>query len=273
MERPFAGQVAIVTGASSGLGKDIAIMYASQGADVVVAARRVDALHSLVEELSAAYGGKHLALPLDLTREETIASLFADTIDSYGKFDILVNNAGDAYLWPLDKHTSQQVTQFMGILQGNVLMHLHGTQYLKDLLAQNKVQSPVIIDILSSAGQDIYPSNGLYGASKFFMRALSAGGAMDNPDITYVRLYPSNIDTPFINGDKASPDVWNFIKDASKLSPKGIAQVVGELTKERKGADVYMAQKEHGVYVGRFQHNPPHYQEDKRLEEIARTSK
>ncbi|HQL11110.1 MAG TPA: SDR family NAD(P)-dependent oxidoreductase, partial [Candidatus Woesebacteria bacterium] len=89
----FEGQTALVTGASSGLGKQFALLLASAGADVAIAARREDKLKEVAEEIEA-LGRKALILVMDVTKEEEIAAGFAKIKKEWQKLDIVVNNAG-----------------------------------------------------------------------------------------------------------------------------------------------------------------------------------
>jgi NAD(P)-dependent dehydrogenase (short-subunit alcohol dehydrogenase family) len=89
------GKIAIITGASNGIGRGIAEAFAAAGARTVLAARRA----ALLEEVAtgiAARGGQALPVPTDLTREEAVVALFAAVKDAYGRLDVLVNNAGIA---------------------------------------------------------------------------------------------------------------------------------------------------------------------------------
>jgi NAD(P)-dependent dehydrogenase (short-subunit alcohol dehydrogenase family) len=88
-------RVAIVTGASNGIGRAIAEMFAGEGARTVLAARRVESLDEVALGIRSR-GGEVLAVPTDLTQEEQIVALFATVIKTYGRLDILVNNAGVA---------------------------------------------------------------------------------------------------------------------------------------------------------------------------------
>jgi NAD(P)-dependent dehydrogenase (short-subunit alcohol dehydrogenase family) len=89
------GKIAIVTGASNGIGRGIAEAFAAAGGKTVLAARRA----SLLEEVAAgikARGGEALPCPTDLTKEEAVVALFATVKKAYGRLDVLVNNAGIA---------------------------------------------------------------------------------------------------------------------------------------------------------------------------------
>ena len=93
MANELKGKIAIVTGASNGIGRGIAEAFAAAGAKTVLAARRA----SLLEEVTAgikAQGGEALPIPTDLTKEDAVVALFAAVKKTYGRLDVLVNNAG-----------------------------------------------------------------------------------------------------------------------------------------------------------------------------------
>jgi NAD(P)-dependent dehydrogenase (short-subunit alcohol dehydrogenase family) len=95
MSGQLQGRVAIVTGASNGIGRGIAEVFASEGAKTVLAARRAAVLDEVVAGIKAR-GGDALAAPTDVTREDQVAALFAKAKEAYGRVDVLVNNAGVA---------------------------------------------------------------------------------------------------------------------------------------------------------------------------------
>ena len=89
------GKVVIVTGASSGIGEATARQFAREGAKVVLAARRVDRLEALAEEItSMGTGAETLVVQADLSKLEDIQSLIKQTLEKFGRIDVLVNNAG-----------------------------------------------------------------------------------------------------------------------------------------------------------------------------------
>lgn len=89
----LTGKVALITGASSGMGRATAIALANQGASVVVAARRIDKLETLITEITTA-GHRATAVPMDVTKREDVNNAVSTAVTTYGKLDILVNNAG-----------------------------------------------------------------------------------------------------------------------------------------------------------------------------------
>ena len=102
----YAGRTVFVTGSSRGIGKEIALKFAKDGANVVVAAKTVEphpklegTIHSTATEVERA-GGKSLAVQLDLRDEETIKSAINKTIEKFGGLDLLVNNASAIFIAP-----------------------------------------------------------------------------------------------------------------------------------------------------------------------------
>ena len=89
----LSGRVALVTGASSGIGRHLSLTLAAAGAEVVVTARRIDLLHTLVAEIEV-NGGKAHAIALDVTRRQSIQACLDATVETCGRLDIVVNNAG-----------------------------------------------------------------------------------------------------------------------------------------------------------------------------------
>ena len=103
----LTGKVALVTGASSGIGRASAIALAKQGATVVVAARRIDKLNDLAREI-VAMGREALPVMMDVTKKESITAAVNKTIEMYGRLDILLNNAGVAEFVPFLDMTEEQ---------------------------------------------------------------------------------------------------------------------------------------------------------------------
>jgi NAD(P)-dependent dehydrogenase (short-subunit alcohol dehydrogenase family) len=93
MTRQLQGKVAIVTGASNGIGRGIAETFAAEGARTVLVARRAELLDEVAAGIKAK-GGEALPMPADLSKEEGVIALFAGVMKAYGRLDVLVNNAG-----------------------------------------------------------------------------------------------------------------------------------------------------------------------------------
>src|SRR5271157_5305252 len=95
MTRQLHNRVAIVTGASSGIGRAIAEAFAGEGAKTVLVARRAELLDEVAAGIRSR-GGEALAAPTDITQEEQVTALFAKVMKTYGRLNILLNNAGVA---------------------------------------------------------------------------------------------------------------------------------------------------------------------------------
>lgn len=103
----FTGRVAVVTGASSGIGAAFAKALAAQGADVAVLARRVEKLEAVAAECRES-GVRCLPVACDVTDEQSIKAAVAKVVDEFGRIDILINNAGVCEFAPLEDHTTDQ---------------------------------------------------------------------------------------------------------------------------------------------------------------------
>jgi NAD(P)-dependent dehydrogenase (short-subunit alcohol dehydrogenase family) len=101
----MAGRVAIVTGASRGIGKGIALMFAEAGADVVVCSRNLDGTLESCAEAIRKLGRRSLAVPTDVTDPSAVEALVKKTVDEFGTLDVLVNNAGTVVRAPVVEHS------------------------------------------------------------------------------------------------------------------------------------------------------------------------
>ncbi|MBS0209490.1 MAG: SDR family oxidoreductase [Planctomycetes bacterium] len=152
-------KVAIVTGASSGLGRDIARAFAASGARVVLAARGAEALQATAHELSAS-GATVLAVPTDVTVADSAAALVAQTLERFGQLDVLVNNAGRSMRRAVHDTTAADFgEQFEINVQSTVNVTLAA---IEPLLARRGH----LVNIASLAGLAPARYMGAYGPSK-----------------------------------------------------------------------------------------------------------
>jgi len=167
MSQPFAGKVALVTGASSGIGEAIALALAASGATVAASARRIDRLTGLVAKIEAA-GGKALALPGDMAVEADALKAVEDTVAQLGAIDILINSAGVMDPGGIENGD-------IAIYRKNIDINLMGTVYtchaaIAHMLAQGGGD---IINISSLAGRKGGPQTSAYSASKHAVNAMT----------------------------------------------------------------------------------------------------
>jgi NAD(P)-dependent dehydrogenase (short-subunit alcohol dehydrogenase family) len=160
------GSVTLVTGASSGIGLATARELARRGAHLVVAARRVDRLRALVDELEKATGRAHLAVEADVARRENVERLVRETVERFGRIDVLVNNAGTGRG---DDVLDSQDADLEGLVATNLLAPVR----LIRASAPHMPRGGVVVNVGSVAGEG--PGVGLYAATKVALRALSHG--------------------------------------------------------------------------------------------------
>ena len=164
------GKVAVVTGASSGIGEATAEALAREGAAVVVAARREDRLEGLVERIEGG-GGRVLAAVCDVTDESQAHGLIQKAREEFGSVDILVNNAGVMLLSTVGKGLSDQWRQMFEV---NVMGLLYATDAAIDVMKQQG--SGHLVNVSSVAGRKVTrDSSGVYAGTKFAVVAISEG--------------------------------------------------------------------------------------------------
>jgi NADP-dependent 3-hydroxy acid dehydrogenase YdfG len=170
---PLAGTVALVTGASSGIGAATAVALAAQGAAVSLVARRQERLEELASSIRAD-GGTALVLEADIAQEEQAVDAIARTVAELGRLDTLINNAGVMLLGPI---VDAPVTEWQTMIGTNVLGLLYCTHAaLPHLLAaaeDGPRQVADIVNLSSVAGRVARSGNGVYSLTKFGVGAFS----------------------------------------------------------------------------------------------------
>ena len=161
------GRIALVTGASSGIGEATALAFAEAGAKVAIAARRKDRLQALADRL-APLGAEPLVLDADLLDEHVAQKIVADTEAHFGKLDILVNNAGVMYLEPV---AEADLGRWRRMLELNVLSLIASTQAA--LAGMKTRRDGHIVNVSSTAGRIANPNAAAYSATKFGVVAFS----------------------------------------------------------------------------------------------------
>lgn len=154
------GKVALITGASKGIGKAIALRYAEERAIVVLTSRSLDLLSEIADSIKSA-GGKAKALLLDVRNRQSNQKAVDETVASYGKLDIMVNNAGISMAVPSENLAPEKWTQ---ALETNLSGLFYGCQAAGSQMI--KQRSGSIINITSISGSVAAPMRAAYCSSK-----------------------------------------------------------------------------------------------------------
>ncbi|BDP44390.1 short-chain dehydrogenase (plasmid) [Deinococcus aetherius] len=168
-------KVVLVTGASSGIGKAAAELFAAQGAQVALAARSAEALETLAARLPGS-----LAIATDMTREKDVRRMVERTHEHYGRIDVLVNNAGRGMRAGVAEVGLQE---FRDLLELNVISLLHATQRVVPIMRAQG--GGMLVNISSGTTKMLIPGMGLYSATKHVVNHLS--------DIARLELAPLGI--------------------------------------------------------------------------------
>jgi NADP-dependent 3-hydroxy acid dehydrogenase YdfG len=161
------GKVALVTGASSGIGQATPLALAAEGARVAAAARRKDRLEAVVSDI-AGRGGQALALMVDVADEAQVRDMVDRTRETWGRIDILVNDAGVAAVGPIDGANTED---WRRMVNTNLLGLMYATHAVLPLM---KAQgSGHIVNVSSEAGRKVHGGDAVYAATKWGVGAFS----------------------------------------------------------------------------------------------------
>jgi NAD(P)-dependent dehydrogenase (short-subunit alcohol dehydrogenase family) len=188
-ETAYRDDVAIVTGASSGIGAATARELARRGATVVLAARRVDELEAHAHAIREA-GGKAMAVPTDVADADQVTLLAERTMATFGRIDVLVNNAGAGWWRPLASSPSDEITRLLEVnLLGAILLT---RAVLPEMLRRRR---GAVISVGSLSGR--VAMEPLYSASKFGLRGFSLAlrRQLAGSGVSVSLVAPGNIDT------------------------------------------------------------------------------
>jgi NAD(P)-dependent dehydrogenase (short-subunit alcohol dehydrogenase family) len=168
------GKVAIVTGASRGIGAAAARAFAEAGATVVLAARTAEAIAAIAEEINAA-GGRALAIPTDVTNPESVQRLVEKTVATFGRLDVAFNNAGAGQM---PKRLAEiSFEDFEAGLKANLYGAFLGMKF--EIPAMLAAGGGAIVNMSSTAGLQGAPGMGPYAAGKHGVVALTRSAALD----------------------------------------------------------------------------------------------
>ena len=213
-------RTALITGASAGIGREFARVFAAQGFDLALVARSEDKLQQLAQELGPAHAVSVTVIPQDLTLGDAAQRVFDEVQRAGMKVDVLVNNAGISFVeafadTPLDQH--------LRLLQLNVMALTALTWLFVDPMIERGWGR--IINLASVAAFQPTPSLALYGASKAFVLSLSEAltEELRGTGVTVTAVCPGFTDTPMVRNALADRDSLFEIPSFLLLDPAGVA--------------------------------------------------
>lgn len=234
-------KVAIVTGASSGIGRATALLLAKAGAGLALAARREAALQELATEIQE-LGGKALHFPVDVTQREQVEAMARHVLSHWGRVDILIANAGEYIRGPI-------VDLELADLQRSLDINYFAAVYcikavLPDMLAR---QSGQIVAVTSMDGKIGLPPDAPYVSAKFaltgFLEVLRQ--EVSDQGIVVTNVLPGRVDTVMI-------EQLRFSWVSPKISPEAVARSILDAIRRRRAIVIVPPQARLLYYINVF---------------------
>ena len=217
-------RIALITGATSGIGEATAQLLASQAVDLILCGRRTERLAAMQEALAAQTAVHTLAF--DVRDRHAVEEAINALPERWKQVDILINNAGNAHgLSPIQ---TGDIDDWDAMMDSNVKGLLYVSRAVMPGMVQRK--SGHIINIGSIAGKEVYPNGNVYCASKFAVDALTKGMRLDlnHYGIKVTSIHPGLVETEFsvvrFKGDKEKAD--SVYRGIEPLTGKDIADIV-----------------------------------------------
>lgn len=219
----FAGQVAFITGASSGIGAALAREFARQGAEVALAARRVDRLEAVAADVRAA-GRRALVVPCDVMKDGDLDRAVARTVAEFGRLDVLVANAGFGVVGLLERLTLEDYRRQFETNVFGVLRTIYSG------LAELRRTRGRLVVIGSVSGHVAMPGASPYAMSKFAVRALAESLDFElRPDVSVTLVSPGFVDTEIHEVDNLGQRHPGTLRRApawTRISPERAAGLI-----------------------------------------------
>ena len=219
-------KIVLITGASSGIGKACAFTFAKEGANLILAARRLDKLKSLASSLTREYNSKILTIELDIRDYEKVKRTISNLTEEWNRIDILVNNAGLAR--GFSTLYEGEIEHWEEMIDTNIKGLLYITREVLPSMVER--ENGHIINIGSTAGHEVYRNGNVYCATKFAVNALTQSIRLDvlDKNVRVSTVDPGMVRTEFsdvrFSGDKEK--VEKVYEGVIPLSAEDVAEAV-----------------------------------------------
>ncbi|KFC18855.1 SDR family oxidoreductase [Chryseobacterium sp. FH1] len=217
------GKVVAVTGASAGIGKAIATKLAENGVKVVLGARNIEQLQSIVDDIKK-NNGDAISVKIDVSKKEDLIHFVNAAVENYSRLDVIINNAGVAQLSRIDELDVDGWEQMIDI---NVKGVLYGMAAAIPVFKQQ--HSGHIVNIISTSGIKIVPTQGIYAGTKNAVRTISEAFRQESDgNIRITGISPGVVKTDFANHIKneSMKTVIQQNMENLAISPEAIADAV-----------------------------------------------
>ena len=234
LETTALDKVALITGASSGIGAGIARELGRAGARLALGARRTDRLDALAAEIAAAAGAEVMTRRLDVTDRADVAAFAEAARARFGKVDVLINNAG---IMPLSLMASLKVEEWDRMVDVNIKGVLNGiAAVLPEMTARGAGH---IVNIASIGALSVVPTAAVYCATKFAVRAISEGLRQENRQLRVTCLHPGVVESELADTitDPAAAEAMKRYR-AIALTPDAIGRAVRFALEQPADVDV-----------------------------------
>ena len=232
MERTLSGKVAVVTGASSGIGEATVRELAARGASVVLAARAVDRLEALRREISTC-GGAALAVETDVSDRGSVEAMVRRSVGEFGSLDVLVNNAGLGLSGRISEVRAEDVRH---VFEVNTVGPLNCIQAALPHMGEGGR----IVNVSSVVGKRAIPKVGAYCATKSALNALSDALRVEvaSRKITVSSVYPGTTSTSFRENSRRTKSEKRGWRPKGVM-PEVVAKKIADAA-EKGPRDVYV---------------------------------
>ncbi len=226
-------KIALVTGASSGIGEAVALELSKAGHTIVVGARRTDRLQDLVSRIEAS-GGVARAHRLDVTSRDDFARVVSATYEEFGRVDVIVNNAG---VMPLSPLSALKVSEWDQMVDVNIKGVLNGIAAV--LPTMEAKGSGHIINVASIGAHRVSPTAAVYCATKYAVWAISDGLRQETDKLRVTVISPGVVTSELadtISDDAARQAMNEFRRTA--INPNAIGRAVRYAVEQPSDVDV-----------------------------------
>lgn len=221
---PLSGKVAVVTGASSGIGAAVAVALAREGCHVAIAARRSSALQDVRRRI-AIHNGRILIQETDVTDPLQVHRLFVNTTSQLGPVDIVVSCAGVMYFTLMQNNVTEEWDRTVDVNCKGLLHSIASS--VPDMLSRGKGH---FVAISSDAGRKVFPGLGVYSASKFFVEATLQSLRLETAGkgLRVTAIQPGNCATDLLNmsSDEEAIKQYGGSSGAKILDPENVADTI-----------------------------------------------